>query len=254
MSRYRRWVGLIIGMLWFPPLGAIFGYAIGWIIDSMSDSSKQYMKSQGSGTSDFVAGLLVLTAAVMKADGKITHAELDFVKNYYKEIFGERMAKEYILKLRDVLKKNLAPYHVISDINSSSSYHAKLQLVHFLFGIAKADGHISTAEYNEISTIAGYLRIRETDFLTIKFMHMPGAGGANARTNSSTASTNDYQILGVAQSATNDEIKKAFRKKAIEFHPDKVANLGPDIQNAAKEKFQKLNDAYNRIKKERNIN
>jgi DnaJ like chaperone protein len=243
MGRYRRWVGFFIGLLFFPPFGALFGYAIGWIVDSMSEPSKRYMKDQSAGMADFIAVLLVLTAAVMKADGKVTHAELDFVKQYYRRIFGEKLAKDSILRLRDVLKKNIYPYQIISDINAHTNYHSRLQLLHFLFGIAKADGQITQAEINEITQISGYLRISVSDFESIKSMFIAGR----------TEIESSYKILGVDENSSNEEIKKAFRKKAVEFHPDKVANLGSDIQQAAKEKFQNINDAYNKIKKIRNI-
>ena len=63
-----------------------------------------------------------------------------------------------------------------------------------------------------------------------------------------------YEILGVGKSASDDEIKKAFRKLAVKYHPDKVSQMGEDVQKAAKEKFQKLNAAYETIKKQRGIN
>ena len=62
-----------------------------------------------------------------------------------------------------------------------------------------------------------------------------------------------YKILEVEQSASNDEIKKAYRKMARKYHPDMVSHLGEDFQKSANEKFRKVNEAYEMIKKERNM-
>ena len=62
-----------------------------------------------------------------------------------------------------------------------------------------------------------------------------------------------YEVLGVDKSASAEDIKKAYRKMAIKYHPDKVATLGEDVQKAAEEKFKAVNQAYEAICKERGI-
>jgi DnaJ like chaperone protein len=63
----------------------------------------------------------------------------------------------------------------------------------------------------------------------------------------------DYEILGVESSASDDDIKKAYRKMAVRYHPDKVASLGEEYQKGAKEKFQRIQEAYENIKKARGL-
>ncbi len=63
-----------------------------------------------------------------------------------------------------------------------------------------------------------------------------------------------YKVLEISPEATDDEVKAAYRKMAVKYHPDKVAHLGDDIQHAAKEKFQHLSAAYEEIKKQRGMN
>jgi DnaJ like chaperone protein len=60
-----------------------------------------------------------------------------------------------------------------------------------------------------------------------------------------------YKILEIYPDASDQEVKAAYRKMAVKYHPDKVAHLGGKIQKVAKEKFQQLNNAYGEIKKER---
>jgi DnaJ like chaperone protein len=117
---------------------------------------------------------------------------------------------------------------------------SKLQLLQFLFGIAKADGHTHEAEVKIIQLISNYMGVASSDFTSIKSMFYNDIHVA-------------YSVLGLEKTATNDEIKKAYRKMAIEYHPDKVAYLGEDVQKSANEKFQKLIAAYDSIKKERGI-
>jgi DnaJ like chaperone protein len=114
----------------------------------------------------------------------------------------------------------------------------RLQLIHYLFGIAKADGEVSLSEINVIQSIADKLGIPRVDFDSVKNMFYRD-------TNS------DYRILGIEPTASDDEIKKAYRQMAIKFHPDKVAQMGEEFQKGAKEKFQQIQDAYEAIKKQR---
>jgi DnaJ like chaperone protein len=93
-------------------------------------------------------------------------------------------------------------------------------------------------ELTTIESIAGYLGVSIADFNSLKAMYFKD-------TNS------DYKILEIEPSASDEEVKKAYRKMAVKFHPDKVAALGEEVQHAAKEKFQKVQEAYENIKKHR---
>jgi DnaJ like chaperone protein len=114
----------------------------------------------------------------------------------------------------------------------------RLQLIHYLFGISKADGHVHPSELETIASISGYLGVSQADFESLKAMYFKDTHS-------------DYKILEVEEAATDDEIKKAYRKMAVKFHPDKVAALGDEVQHAAKEKFQRVQEAYENIKKQR---
>ena len=113
-------------------------------------------------------------------------------------------------------------------------------LIQYLFGIAQADGIVSDSEMKVIQRISSYLRISRTEFDQIKSLFYKDVSSF-------------YKVLGVDESSTNDEVKKAYRKMAIKHHPDKFSQLGEEQQNAAKKKFQKIQEAYEYIKKERSI-
>jgi DnaJ like chaperone protein len=251
MVKFAKWVGGTLGWAMGGPIGALLGFVIGTAIDHgtiMVDGKVQGGSSAGPGAGpytasrpgDFTAALLVLAAAVMKSDGKVMKTELEYVKRFFISNFGEARANERMLLLRDILKQEIPLADVCMQIRYNMAYASRLQLLHFLFGVSKADGHVQDAEVNIINTIAGHLGIEANDFGSIKAMFYRD-------TNS------DYRILEVDPGATDEDIKKAYRKMAVKYHPDKVANEGPEVQRAAKEKFQKLQEAYENIKKQRGI-
>jgi DnaJ like chaperone protein len=187
-----------------------------------------------------MVSLIVLTAAVLKADGVIKKGELDYVKQYFLQSFGHEAATDAIRMLRDITKQDIPVNDVARQVGQHLDNSSKLQLLHYLFGIAKADGQIDRSEVDLIQVISNYMGVASNDFTSIKAMFYKDLHIS-------------YSILGIDKSATNDEIKKAYRKMAIEYHPDKVSYLGEDVQKSANEKFQKINEAYKTIKKERGI-
>jgi len=123
------------------------------------------------------------------------------------------------------------------------NYHSRLQLLHYLFGIAYADGHLSTSEQNILLRISTFLEINPMDFRTVGAMF--GGSGTAAST------TRAYEILGIERNTTEEEIKKAYRQMALKYHPDRVTHLGEDVRKAAEEKFKKIQEAYETVKKEK---
>jgi DnaJ like chaperone protein len=196
---------------------------------------------QNTQNTDFASMLMVLSAGVMKADGKIVKAELEYVKAFFTQQFGSQFGTHHLQTLKKYLDSSSLPVQQIcSDIAQRTTVEIRIHLLHYLFGIAKADGDVSVAEVNEIQRIANYLRIPPTDFETIKSMFYRSADG-------------DYLILGITASASDEEIKKAYRAMALRYHPDKVLQMGPEYQEGAKEKFQKVQEAYENLKKKRGI-
>ncbi len=243
MAKFGKWIGAGLGAFAGGPIGAIIGFTVGSMIDGSSEAIKNTTRIGYSGqttTGGYVMSLLVLTAAVMKADGKVLKSELDYVKKFLVHNFGEASATEAIRMLRDMLEQTIPVNEVCNQIRRNMNYSARLQLLHFLFGIAQSDGNVDKNEKELIALISREMGLADKDFESIQAMFVPSTEA-------------DYKILEIEPTATNDEIKKAFRRMAMKYHPDKVSTLGNDVENAAKEKFQSVNKAYENIKKERNI-
>ncbi|MAY82968.1 MAG: molecular chaperone DjlA [Flavobacteriales bacterium] len=249
MKGWFKWILALFGFSLFGIFGAVIGFAVGSMIDARSTvewderftSSSAYSSRQAyqrSSQGDFASSLLVLTAAVMRADGKVMKSELEYVKNFYIRQFGVEKTRQQMITLQKLLKDTINVRDISHQIRYQMQYHSRLQLLHYLFGIAGADEHISDSEVAEIQRIAGYLGLSHADFLSIKAMFVRETGG-------------DFKILEISPDASNDEVKKAYRKMAMKFHPDKVAHLGADVKKQAEEKFRKVQEAYENIKKQR---
>jgi len=234
---FGKWIGGGLGFAMGGPLGALIGYGLGSLFDGAAGGIKQLPSGQTSG-GDFAVSLLVLTAAVMKADGKVLKSELDFVKHFLINQFGAENASEQLQVLRDILKQDIPVQDVCFQIRNAMDYSSKLQLMHYLWGIAQADNQIDKSEQDIIEQIAANLGIAPADAESIKAMFVHSTDEA-------------YKILEITPDASESEIKKAFRKMAVKYHPDKVSHLGEDYKKAAEEKILKVNEAYDKIKKER---
>lgn len=243
MAKFGKWIGGGLGWAFGGPIGAIVGFVVG----SMFDGSTEAIKTKtGTGyaarttTGGYVMSLLVLTAAVMKADGRVLKSELEYVKKFLVHNFGWDSAQEATKMLRDLLQQTIPVNEVCRQIKQNMNYSARLQLLHFLFGIAQADGAVDPNERDLIAYISTEMGITSKDFESIQAMFVRDTNA-------------DYKILEIEPSASDVELKKAYRRMAMKYHPDKVSHLGDDFQKAAKEKFQKVNQAYESIKKERKI-
>tara|TARA_B100001287_G_scaffold245476_1_gene222768 strand:- start:2859 stop:3587 length:729 start_codon:yes stop_codon:yes gene_type:complete len=194
---------------------------------------------QSSSKYDIPTMLMALSAAIMKADGKVLKVELDYVKTFFTQQFGNQFNSRHLKILKQFLDSGQIPLNEIcNDIRNRMPLEVRAQLIHYLFGIAKADGHVAESELKTIENISNLLGVSQQAFISLKNMFYRDVNS-------------DYKILGVSASASNEEIKKAYRKMAIAHHPDKVASMGEEYQKGAKEKFLKIQEAYENIKKKR---
>lgn len=240
--------------------GAIIGYFVGSYIDGMNGSQNREGQQDANGqrrrftnddifsyyqqrtsSNDFTTMLIALSAAVMRADGKVLKAELDFVKEFFRRQFGPQFNTSHLQTLKRFLDSDDIPLdEICRDIRMRTQEEVRIQLLHYLFGIAKADGTVSEVEMRLLKQIASLLGIPNVDFESVKNMFYRDVNS-------------DFKVLGLEQNATDEEIKKAYRQMAIRYHPDKVAQMGEEYQKGAKEKFQAIQEAYENIKKTRGL-
>ena len=243
MGKYSKWIGGGVGWFLGGPLGALFGFFVGSMFDtpgSSQHSTRYRGRNYTTTPGDFSMSFLVLIAAVMNADGKVVKSELDYVKKFFITQFGEERAREALLLLREMLKKDIPVNEVCRQIKVNMEYSSRLQLIHMLYYVSGADGSFHKDEIKMINLISGNLAISAKDYESIRNMFIPSTDSA-------------YKILEIDPSVDDGEVKRAYRRMARKYHPDTVSHLGDDLRLAAEEKFKKLNEAYEKIKKERNI-
>lgn len=242
-----KWFAAILGyyVLRFP--GAIVGFLIGSYIDSLRSSGSGGRSVFRGGTSqsvspaDFELNLLSLCSVVIKADGNVTQSELDYVRQYFLSTYGKDKANAIFRTFNEVIKKReISAARICAYLNQRTRYEVRLQLLHFLFGIAQSDGNISPLEIEKIKEIAGYLNVGMIDFESIKAMFIKSADTA-------------YKILEIERSVSDDEVKKAYRTMAKKYHPDRVNTENEAIKRGAEEKFKEVQKAYETIQKERGL-
>ncbi|MBT8257231.1 MAG: TerB family tellurite resistance protein [Bacteroidia bacterium] len=253
-----KWIGAGIGWSFGGPIGAIIGMALGSLIDAISKGEQNPLLGQGQSrpqqrrrpqrqarrpqyktqSGDFEVSLLVLASVVIKADNHQDQRELDFVRQQFASMYGKQRANHAFKLFKNINKQNVSTRQVCLQIKQMMDHPSRLQLLHFLFGIAKADGFVTEKEIKQIFTISGYIGISNKDFESIKAMFYKKKDFA-------------YKILEIDKSATDDEVKKAYRKMAKKYHPDKVVHLGKEHQEGAEEKFRQVQEAYETIQKER---
>jgi DnaJ like chaperone protein len=243
MGKYAKWIGGGLGfVLGGGPLGALIGFALGSILDSaeLIETKTISGKRKNTGEGDFKMSLLVLIACVMKADGNPKKAELAIVKQFLVRNFGEQGALEALSILKELLKQEINETAVAQQIGLFMNYSSKLELMHLLFQIAYADGCVVASEQHVLQRIAAQFNISQADFNSLRAPY------------TKTQDVNwAYKALEIEPVANDEEIKKAYRRMAMKYHPDKLNSLGEDVRKTATEKFRSIKDAYESLKKQR---
>jgi DnaJ like chaperone protein len=266
-----KFIFAVIGLISSGFGGAIIGFIIGAIIDSFS-SFKVIRGGYFTNKENFLEMLLQLTSAIVKSDssGTMMKSELNYVKDYLLRSFGPDLATQALFQLREYLEQDIDVPTLCHNFSKKATIHEKLMLLQFLFGLSAADGDLANEELSMIRNISDWLGVSRNDYESLKAMFFARQyqyqyqqqyqqqyrqqQESYSAPGFSYNLENDYKVLEISSSATDEEVKKAYRQLAIKHHPDKVNHLGDEVRKSAEEKFKLLNQSYERIKKTRGMN
>ena len=249
-----KWIIGGLGFVLGGYIGALIGYIIGATIDSQnvltSGSDSSYSGTENTSRSyrsnrptegDIQVSIMVLIACVMKADGHVKKVELELVKQYIRRNFPPEQQQSALNLLKGLLERDIDVSQVTQQIRENVSYSTRLQIMHFLVDLAYADGDFLLSEEEQLVRIYAGLGISESDYQSLLSLYK--------RTDPDWA----YKALEIERSASEDEIKKAYRRMAMKYHPDKVSGSGEAIKEKATEQFRAIQKAYEAIKQERGM-
>lgn len=241
---FGKWIAGALGWAMFGPIGGILGYYFASRVEKHAEeeaAAQQIEETawrQGQRNS-FLMSLLILSAAVIKADGKTTSQEIATLRSFFVRNFGPQAGNDAENIVKDLINKDFNLYEVCTQIRSCMDYSQRLQLYHYLVSLGACDG-LHQREIDILETIATYIGLSKSEVDSFFAQFRP-------------SNDSNYRILEITPEATDEEVKKAYRKMAVKYHPDKVATLGEDVQRAAEEKFKAVSQAYEAICKERGI-
>lgn len=248
MGLFKKIIAGGLGWTLGGPIGAIIGVALASLFDGGKTVEYQRVESgsrahnSSRGANDFQVVLLVLMTAVVKADGRVAKEELSVIKRFLIQNYGEEGAREAWQILNQLLKQNIDVAEVATQCALNLNYSVRLQLLNMLFSVASGDGSVVDAEVAVIKTIARYMRVTDADLASISAMFIKQSNPDWA-----------YQVLELSPNCSDEDIKKAYRRMAMKYHPDKVNSLGEEVRQSATEKFRKVKEAYDYLKQQRGI-
>lgn len=273
-----KWIGGFLGLLSGGPIGALAGFVLGALFDVMAgdgglEIGDSYDSGYGGGGSyysdgydnsshgagvdqgtrnGFLFSMLTLASYIIRADGKIMHSEMETMRSFLRQNFGQAAVDEgnaIMLKLFEKQKQMEAQQpgsyrQVIIDacgqLRRVLNRPQRLQLLSLLAMLAKADGHVASEEVVALREITSHLGLEESEL--------------NSMLNLGSTTLKDaYAVLEIDETATDEEVRAAYKRMVIKHHPDRVASLGEDVRAAAERKMREINEAKELIYKARGL-
>ena len=231
------------GLGWFMggPLGAIVGAALQNALSQGEYTKIGQNSNATNGETIFVANLVAIMTKICMADGHISREERGVIHNFFQKSlgYGGNELKIIDAMIDETDRRNPDLGQVCASFKRFAKHEQSLILLDLAYNIATIDHVVTEGEEQALRELIAALGISEEEHIRIRNRH-------------AIAKRSDhYMVLGVDSSASIQDIKKAYKALAKQYHPDKVSHLGDELVEFAHQKFQEINDSYQAIKNER---
>ena len=251
------WMGKIlggtVGWSFGGPLGAVIGAAIGNHFDQNSYDSNQFtqqnranLNQQEEKQTIFFTSIFSMLAKFAQADGTVTRSEVKTIDRFIKnELRLQGEARKLAIKVFDEAKNKNNSFEEYAQQfydNFKTEQTLVLGMFDLLLRVAAADNDFHHKEEKYIKKAKNIFNINDSQYQSIRSQYFDTADLEKY-----------YKILECSPEADFKEVKRKYRKKAKEFHPDNVIGKGlpEEFVDFAEQEFKKINDAYEKIKEEK---
>lgn len=208
-----------------------------------------YEQSQTESHNRFVWLLVHVLMHTAKIDGRITKDEIQTIHRFFQYNLNYNQTK--MLWVKEIIKEATGSSpsleSLLEEFKTTFAYEPRLILLELVFQILYTKHDVPENELQIARRIAAFLEISSYDQRTIEAKYKYGSQYATTPDQNNAA--HYYETLGLEKGATMDEIKKAYRKLSMKYHPDKVGHLGDEFQKIADTKMKEINAAYDYFKK-----
>ncbi|WP_455380324.1 co-chaperone DjlA [Acidihalobacter prosperus] len=276
MSWWGKGIGASVGFALGGPLGALLGGVIGHQVDRQQDRRELLEAHTHDQQATTQAAFFTATFAVMgrlaKIDGRVSQSEIEMARHIMGRMQLNQSQRRAAIDLFNQGKSDDFDLEAVLD-QFKSVVHRRSALIQMFLEIqisaALADGVIDTRESNLLLHICQRLGYSQIQFqllfsrvaASMGLWGSSGPGGASGGSTRDSKATSrkrleqSYAILGIEPAATNDELKRAYRRLMSQNHPDKLVSKGlpEEMMQLANEKTQQIKNAYETIKEARSM-
>lgn len=236
MAKYEKWLGAGLGWaMTGNPLGGLLGFIAGSLLDT--DDKKTGGKA-AVGLTEFETNLIVISSHLITIDGKVTMQEIAFLQQFLNTHFEDKHADKRKEVIHHCLNKEYDLNVACDQIRMYTPHATHVQVIRFLFDLALSDGDLNERESYFIFRLAGYINVNDVEFRKLKTEHLE-------------VKTTAYEVLGARKEMSFSEIRMIYRQSVLKYHPDRNKDVSEAEKKKLADKFQKIQEAYQQVKKER---